>query len=60
MRQSSVGILKMGGPRSVVIGDFHKVWAWTEMLSLVAKQDIDDEVPPARTFDFQTNDLLSE
>lgn len=60
MRQTSVGILKMGGPRSVVIGDFHKVWAWTEMLSLVAEQDIDDKVPPARTFDFQTKDLLSE
>jgi len=58
MRQSSVGILEMGGPRSVVMGDFHRVWAWTEMLSRVAEQGIDDEVPPARTFEFHTDELL--
>jgi hypothetical protein len=60
MRQSSVSILKMGGPRRVVMDDFHKAWAWTEMLSLTAEQTLDDEVPPDRTFDFQPHDLSKE
>jgi len=60
MRQSSVGILDMEGPRNVVMGDFHKVWAWTEMLLHIAEQNLDDKVPPNRTFDFRDRDLSNE
>jgi hypothetical protein len=60
MSQCSVSILKMGGPRGIVMDDFHKVWAWTEMLSHIAEQNVDDKVPPNRTFDFRDRDLSNE
>jgi hypothetical protein len=60
MMQSSVSILKMGGPRRVINGHFDNVWAWTEMRSLIAKRDVDDRVPPNRTFNLEDYDLSNE
>jgi hypothetical protein len=57
MRQSSVSILSMA-PRFIVMDDFHKVWAWTELLSHAAEQNANYKVPPTRTIDFHVDEML--
>jgi hypothetical protein len=39
-------------PRVIVIDDFQRVWAWTEMLSHAAEQNANYEVPPTKIFEF--------
>jgi hypothetical protein len=60
MRQSSVSILEMGGPRAVIHGHFDNVWAWTEMLSHIAMRKVDDDARPNRTFDLRNHNLVNE
>jgi hypothetical protein len=53
MKQSSVSILKMGGPRAVINRHFDNVWAWTEMLSQIAMHKVNDKSRPNRTFEIR-------
>jgi hypothetical protein len=57
---SIVDTFTNGHARVIVKDDFTRAWAWTRMIADKVDLDMEEDLSPHRTFDFDTDKLLAE